>query len=163
MTTTSSSLTFTNLCSCAAMSDSALIGSPCDPVQMMQTSPGAYVAVVLDVDDAVGGQRRAGPSRGRARCSAIIDRPRNATRRPGVDRLDRDLLHPVQVRREARDDDAAVGVVAQEVADHRTDGRLRRREARPLGVGGVGQQQLHALAADLAEAGEVGACGRRPG
>ena len=41
ITTTSSSLTFTYLCSCAAMSASALIGSPCDPVQMMQTSPGA--------------------------------------------------------------------------------------------------------------------------
>ncbi len=41
ITTTSSSETFTCLCSCAAMSDSALIGSPCDPVQMMQMSPGA--------------------------------------------------------------------------------------------------------------------------
>ena len=35
------SLIFTCLCSCAAMSDSALIGSPCDPVQMTHTSPGA--------------------------------------------------------------------------------------------------------------------------
>ena len=40
ITTTSSSLIFTHLCSCAAMSDSALIGSPCEPVQMMHTSPG---------------------------------------------------------------------------------------------------------------------------
>ncbi len=41
ITTTSSSETFTYLCSCAAISDSALIGSPCEPVQMMQISPGA--------------------------------------------------------------------------------------------------------------------------
>ena len=41
ITTTSSSLTFTCLCSCAAISDSALIGSPCEPVQMTHTSPGA--------------------------------------------------------------------------------------------------------------------------
>ena len=32
---------FTYLCSCAAISESALIGSPCEPVQMMHTSPGA--------------------------------------------------------------------------------------------------------------------------
>ena len=41
ITTTSSGDTFTYLCSCAAMSDSALIGSPCEPVQMMHISPGA--------------------------------------------------------------------------------------------------------------------------
>ena len=41
ITTTSSSQIFTYLCSCAAISDSALIGSPCEPVQMMHTSPGA--------------------------------------------------------------------------------------------------------------------------
>src|SRR2546425_22937 len=41
ITMMSSSLTFTHLCSCAAMSDRALSGSPCEPVQMMQISPGA--------------------------------------------------------------------------------------------------------------------------
>ena len=41
ITTTSSGEIFTCLCSCAAISDSALIGSPCEPVQMMHTSPGA--------------------------------------------------------------------------------------------------------------------------
>ncbi len=41
ITTTSSLLIFRYLCSCAAMSESALIGSPCEPVQITHTSPGA--------------------------------------------------------------------------------------------------------------------------
>ena len=40
-TTMSSLLTLNSLCSWLAISASALIGSPWEPVQMMQTSPGA--------------------------------------------------------------------------------------------------------------------------
>ncbi len=65
MTTTSSSLILTHLCSCAAMSESALIGSPCEPVQMMHTSPGAYAATPRCRSPGPTGPG-AGPSRGRA-------------------------------------------------------------------------------------------------
>ena len=40
-TTMSSLLTLNSLCSWLAMRASALMGSPCEPVQIRQTSPGA--------------------------------------------------------------------------------------------------------------------------
>ena len=74
------------------------------------------------------------------------------------DRGLRDLLHAVQVRREARDDEALVGVLAEQRAHRGADRRLRRREARTLGVGRVGEQEADAAVAagDLAEQREVG-------
>ena len=69
----------------------------------------------------------------------------------GVDHL----LHPVDVRGEARHDDAALG--AQEHAvEHRHDVALGGDEARNLGVGRVDEQQVDPLVAESGERVEVG-------
>ena len=158
MTTTSSGDTFTYLCSCAAISDSALIGSPCEPVQMMHTSPGGVPRRLLDVDDRVRGDV---DEAALARHRHVLHHrpPDERDLAPVRDRGLRDLLHPVQVRREARDDEPLVGMLAEQRAHGRADRRLRRREARPFRVRGVGEQQADATVAarDLAEQREVGA------
>ena len=69
-----------------------------------------------------------------------------------------DLLHAMQVRREPGDDEALRSGWSRRMS--RITGPTvasDAREARALGVRRVGQEQPHALAADLAEAGEVGA------
>ena len=81
---------------------------------MMQTSPGASRGASSmsttrlggHVEDAhlAGERRRSAPSTGRGTRSC----------RPDADRGLGDLLHAVEVRREARDDEPAVGVVAEQ-------------------------------------------------
>ena len=157
MTTTSSGETFTCLCSCAAISDSALIGSPCEPVQMMQTSPGAYRAVSSMSMTAYAG--RSMKPRSRAIDDVLQHRPPDERDLAAVrDRGLRDLLHAVQVRREARDDEALVGVLAEQRAHRGADRRLRRREPRALRVRRVGEQEADAAVAagELAEQREIG-------
>ena len=74
-----------------------------------------------------------------------------------TDRGVRDLLDAVQVRSEAGDDQAAIGVLAHERPHRVTHRRLRRGEARPFRVGRVGEQQPDATVhpRDLAEEREV--------
>ncbi len=87
-----------------------------------------------------------------------IERPTSATLRSsargGVD----DLLHAVDVRREARHHDAPLAA-REHVLQMRPDDRLRGREAGAVDVGGVAAQQQHALAAELGQARDIG---RRP-
>ena len=59
----------------------------------------------------------------------------------GVD----DLLHAVDVRGEARDDDAPLAA-REDLLEMRADDRLRRREAGPVDVRRVAAQQQDALA-----------------
>ena len=84
-----------------------------------------------------------------------IERPTSATLRPsscgGVDHL----LHAVDVRREARHDDAALAA-REDLLQVRSDDRLRRREAVAVDVRRVAAQQQHALAAELRQARDVG-------
>ena len=90
-----------------------------------------------------------------------IERPTSATLRPsgggGVD----DLLDAVDVRGEAGDDDAPLAA-REDLLEVRADERLARREARPVGVGGVAAQQQHALAARARPGARCRRAGRRP-
>ena len=68
-----------------------------------------------------------------------------------------DLLDPVDVAGEAGDDDPALGVGGEDRPQRLRHRRLGAGVARLLGVGGVGQQQAHALLdLDGADAAEVG-------
>ena len=74
---------------------------------------------------------------------------RPAEERDPATRADRgiaDLAHAMEVRRERRDDDAAIGMVAKHGAHRRADRGFRRREPGPFCVGGIGKQQLDATA-----------------
>ena len=97
-----------------------------------------------------------------------IERPTNARYRPLAERGLGDLLHAVEVRREARDDEPLVLALAEQRAHRLTDGRLRRREARaaPRWCESESSRRTppnfpscagRRAAGDLAEAGEVGA------
>ena len=66
-----------------------------------------------------------------------------------------DLLQAVDVAREGRDEDAALGVL-DDVAQVGADRGLGLGEAGPGGVGGVGQQQVDAQGAELADCLVVG-------
>ena len=69
-----------------------------------------------------------------------------------------DLLDPVEVAGEAGRDDAAIGLLHEQLPQHTADTRLARRVAVLLGVGGVGQEQTDALVRrERADATEVGA------
>ena len=154
-TTTSSSLTFRCLCSCAAMSDNALIGSPCDPVQITQISSGREARDLFDVDDLVRGE----VEESHLAAERDVVHHRTAEERDMASRRDRlacHLEHAMQVRRERRDDEAPIRVITEQVAKDRADGRLRTGEARLLGVRGIREEELHALAADLAQTRQVG-------
>jgi len=72
-------------------------------------------------------------------------------RRRGVD----DLLHAVDVGREARHDDPPLGA-REDLLEVRADHRLRRGESRAVGVRRVATQQQHPLSAELREARDVG-------
>ena len=65
------------------------------------------------------------------------------------------LLHAVNVRGEGRHNDAAA-CVTENVRQHRTDVLLGRGEAGNLSVGGVRQEQVHALLAQVSEVAQVG-------
>ena len=157
ITTTSSLLIFTCLCSCAAISDSALIGSPCDPVQMMHDLTRHVARDLVDVDHAADGDVE------HAHLAAerdVVDHraPEEDDLATGGDGGVGDLAHAVQVRREAGDDHPLVRVVAEHRPQRVADGRLRRREARAARVRRVGQEQLDAARAlgDRAHERQVG-------
>ena len=65
------------------------------------------------------------------------------------------LLDPVHVGGEAGHDDPLRGV-GEDLVEHRGDVALGADDAGHLGVGGVGQQQVDALAAEPREPGQVG-------
>ena len=81
ITTTSSGEIFTCLCSCAAISDSALIGSPCEPVHTMHTSSGASFGASSMSMTAQSGMSMKPRSRAIV-MFCCIDRPTNAILRP---------------------------------------------------------------------------------
>ena len=60
------------------------------------------------------------------------------------------LLHAVDVRGEAGDDDAALGL-GEDLVERLADDGLGRRGALVLGVGGVAEQRQHALLAQRAK------------
>ena len=65
------------------------------------------------------------------------------------------LLHAVNVRGEGRHNNAAA-CVTENVRQHRTDVLLGRGEAGNLSVGGVRQEQVHALLAQASKVAQVG-------
>ena len=75
-----------------------------------------------------------------------------------------DLLHTMDVRREARRDDALALVLVEQVVEHLTHRRLRLRVPVLFGVRAVGEQQPDAVVvrdrADAAEIGEPAVNGR---
>ena len=85
-----------------------------------------------------------------------IDRPTNATLRPDSIADVCGLLHPVHVRRERRDEDPP-GPVRDDHPERLADDALRLREAGPLGVGRVSEQEVDAAVPDLGELADVGA------
>ncbi len=106
--------------------------------------------VVGDVDEAALTRHR----------DVLLHRPTDERDLAAVgDRRLRDLLHAVEVRREARDDEPLVGVLAEQRPHRRAHRRLRRREAWTLGVGRVGHEEADAAfaARDVAEHRQVGA------
>ena len=85
-----------------------------------------------------------------------IERPTTATLRPVCDGdVDR-LLHPVDVRGEGGDQDAALAL-RDDLAERLADEPLRAREPRPLRVRRVAEQEIDAAVADLGEPPDVGA------
>ena len=112
---------------------------------------------LLDVDDCVLGQ----VDEAALACHRDVLQHRTPDERDLAavrDRGLRDLLHAVEVRREARDDEALVAVLPEQCAHRRADGRLRRRESRTLGVRRVREQHADAAVApgELAQQREVG-------
>ena len=65
-----------------------------------------------------------------------------------------DLLHPVDGRGKAREEQGLIGF-EEDVVQHRADRLLRRAEARHVGVGRISQQQQHVALAILGELLEV--------
>jgi hypothetical protein len=109
---------------------------------------------LLDVDDALVGQAEEPHRPGQA--DVLVHRPAEEGDRPaGLDGDLGDLLHPVDVGGEAGGDDPLLAVLPEQLPQHDTDRRLRRRVAGLLGVGRVGQEESHAAAADLADEGKV--------
>ena len=117
---------------------------------------GRVVRRLLDVDHAVGRDVDEAHLAGQAH---VLDHrstdERHTPARP--DRGLRDLLHPVEVRREARDDDPLALVVPEQRTERRADGGFRGGEARAFGIRAVRQQHQHPTgpARDLTEASEV--------
>ena len=155
--TVSLSDSLTNLFSPRASSASADIGSPCEPVEITQTSPGARRSMSSMSTSFVAGMwmmPRSMPS-----CTFLrMLRPSVATTRPlsiaasaicwmrwrWLAKLAVMMRRPLYSAKSVRSTDADVG--------------LARRVAGRLGVGGVAQQHPTPSAlGDLADAGEVGA------
>ena len=134
---------------------SADSGSPCEPVQRISCSRARDVVevgrldehVVRHVDVAevardvhVAAHRAADDDDLAAGVDADVDR----------------LLHAVDVRREARDEDAAAAR-RDDLPERLADDALGAREARALGVRRVAEQQVDAAVAELGEPADVGA------
>ena len=125
-TTTSSSFSFNHLFSPRAISPSADIGSPCDPVEMMHTLPGSYLSMssMSTIDDS-----------GRSRMPEIEPEPHvllHAQPERGDDatvgdRRGGDLLDAVQVAGEAGRDDPLAALLREQRAQHAADAGLARR------------------------------------
>ena len=138
-----------------AMRRSALSGSPWEPVEMTTTLWSGKLSISRGLDEHPLGHvdvaQRAADVRVLAHRAADEADLAVQVRRGGVD----DLLHAVDVRREARDDDAALAA-AEDVLQVRADDRLAGGEARAVGVRRVAAEQQQALAAELGQAGDVG-------
>jgi hypothetical protein len=82
---------------------------------------------------------------------AAEEREAAPVRGGGVD----DLLHAVDVAREARDDDATRRL-RDHLVEHRADVALERREAGHVGVGRVDEEEVDAVLAEARERAQVG-------
>ena len=90
-----------------------------------------------------------------------IERPTTATERPTSTRdVDR-LLHPVDVRGEAGDEDPPVPL-RDDLAERLADDALGLREAGPLGVRRVAEQEVDAAVAERRRARRRRCAARRP-
>ena len=157
MITTSSSPMRSHLFSPVAISDSADIGSPWEPVEITHTSPGGRSSTSSMSTCTPSGMLMM-PSRvpeldvlahGAAERGHLA-----AVGHGGVD----DLLHPVHVAGEAGHDDALAGLGREDPAQRHAHRGLRLGEAGLLRVGGVRQEEADALGlGQLAHAGQVGA------
>ena len=85
-----------------------------------------------------------------------IERPTNAILRPQSTPDVGRLLHPVHVRGERRDEDPALAP-REDLAERLPHHALGLRDAGPLGVRGVAEQEVDAAATDLGELADVGA------
>ena len=128
---------------CAAMRARADIGSPCEPVEITQTCR-ARGARSRRCRRAARRGCRAAPSRGPARTFLLHRQAEGGDRPAALDGGVGDLLHAVDVAGEAGGDDPLALVLVEQVAQHVAHRRLRRRCARLLGVGRVGQEQADA-------------------
>ena len=157
ITTTSSSPMRSHLFSPVAMSESADIGSPWDPVEITHTWPGGKVVDVLDVDLRAVGD--ADDAEALAQLDVLAHGPAQRghlapVRHRGVD----DLLHAVHVAGEAGHDEALARLCREHAPQHDADRGLGLGEARLLGVRRVGQQEPDPLAlGQLAHPRQVGA------
>ena len=146
----------TNLFSLAAMSDSADMGSPWEPVEMMQSLAGSMsLTSAMSRSAGLGDVEQA-----HLAGDLHVLLHRQAHRGDGAVEGDGgvgDLLHPVDVAGEAGRDDALALELVEEVVEHLADAALGAGVALLVRVGGVGEQQADALlVGDRADAGEVG-------
>ena len=144
-----------HLFSPVAISDSADIGSPCEPVEITQTCSRRKIVDRLDVDqDAIGD---ADDAQAATELHVLAHGASQGGHlalggHGGVD----DLLHPVHVAGEAGHHDAAAALRGEHSAQRHAHGGLRFGEARFLRVGRVRQEEADPLGpGQLAHAGHV--------
>ena len=137
-----------------AIRPSALIGSPCDPVDMSTIRSRRQLHRLVQPDHEAGRDPQQPEVAGDAHVAhhRATDEGDHPVLRVG--RVE-DLLDAVHVRGERRHDDAA-GRLGEDGVEHGPDLPLGRDEAGDLGVGRVGQQQVDPGRAEAGEAGQVG-------
>ena len=113
-----------------AMRDSAACGSPCDPVQMHTTSCARVVAARRCRGSARRPESAGSRAAARSRELSTMPRPTNATLPIELrGQVDEDL-HPVDARRERRDDDACPVALVKISSKASTTSQLRAGERR---------------------------------
>ena len=119
-------------CSPRDIRDSADIGSPCVPVVISTTRSGGIISAAAMSRMSESATRRYPSSRAMPMLRTI-DRPTNDTRLPERHRGIDDLLHPIDIRREARDDHPSLGAADQPV-QRRADLAFRGPHPWDLGI-----------------------------
>ena len=133
-----------------AMRDSAACGSPCEPVQMHTTSCAGIAAHVAVADLHAGRNPQVAEP---LRDLRVVDHAAADERELAIELRGEvgENLHPVDARREHRDDDLALRA-GEDLLEGVDDFQLRAAEPAPLDVGAVGEQHVHAGGAELRDA-----------
>ena len=141
-------------CSPRDIRDSAAIGSPWVPVVISTTRSAAIISAAPMSITSSSATLQVAQLAGDAHVAhhrPADERHPPAQRHCGVD----DLLHPIDIGGEARDDDPAFGAADQPV-QRRADLAFRRSDARDLGIRRVAQEQVDAGVAEPRHARQVG-------